>query len=303
MKIDIQPAARSADRQKRIAGVLMTMLGAFCFALAPVWVRSIEAYSSTSIVFYRALIGSIPLVLWVARQPTLRLKADPRRLSWRQRLVLCGIGLAMCSTAVFYYFAILKTTVAKAVLLHYTAPIYVTLLSPMLLKEKNTLLSWLAVGLGLLGTGLVIEPAALLQAGRDEVVGIISAMLSGVCLAGVFLFGRFLAGQVPSLVRTMWGCLIVVLLLSPWGMAVPSGHFWKNLPFLLILGTVSLVVPYTLFFKAQNSISAQAVSIAALFEPVCGIGIGALLYQEQLSLLGALGAAAVLFSIYLASCR
>ncbi|MGM0452877.1 MAG: DMT family transporter [Thermodesulfobacteriota bacterium] len=293
----------AAQVTHRIKGVLFTMLGAFCFALAPVWVRSIEAYSPISIVFYRALIGSVPLILWVSRSSAMRKRADPRQLDGKHRLVLLCMGLSMCSTACFYYFAVLKTTVAKAVLLHYTAPIYVALLSPLLLKEKNTLLTWFAIGVGLFGTALIAEPATILGAGRDEVLGIISAMLSGVCLAGVFLFGRFLSGYVPSLVRTMWGCLVVVLVLLPWGMFIPAGHFGSNLPFLVILATVSLVLPYTLFFKAQNYISAQAASIVALFEPVCGVVLGLVIYGEHLSLSGAIGAAAVMASICLSTCR
>ena len=71
----------------------------------------------------------------------------------------------------------------------------------------------------------------------------------------------------------------------------------------MILGTVSLVLPYTLFFKAQNYISAPTASITALFEPVCGIALGFVLYGEHLSLTGALGAAIVLASIGIASYR
>ena len=184
-------------RRHRIRGVLLTMLGAFCFALAPVWVRSIKAYGSTSIVFYRALIGSIPLVIWVLRSPRLRQGADLRQMNVRQRWVLLGIGLSMCSTAACYYFAILKTTVAKAVLLHYTAPIYVAIVSPFLLKEKNSILTWIAVGTGILGTALIAEPTALHAAGRDEVLGIASALLSGLCLAGVFSSVGFYPAMCP----------------------------------------------------------------------------------------------------------
>lgn len=289
--------------KSRFKGVFLTLLGAFCFALAPVWIRSIEAYGAVSIVFYRALIGLIPLAFWVLYSKRLREKANPFHLDWKNRLVLLGTGLSMMSTASFYYFAIMKTTVAKAVLLHYTAPIYVALLAPFLLKEKNSPLTWFAIVLGLIGTALITEPAALLNAGRGEIIGMASALLSGVCLAGVFLFGRFLSGSVPSLVRTMWGCLIVAAVLLPWGATVPSGHIGRNFLFLLTLATVSLVVPYTLFFKAQNYISAQAVSISALFEPVCGVAIGFTLYGEYLSPLGAIGAVFVMAGILISTYR
>lgn len=305
LKLDIQTDGKASltIRSDRVKGVLLTMLGAFCFALAPVWVRSINAFSPVSIVFYRALIGAVPLFFWVVRSSELRSRADLRQLGWKHGLVLLGIGLSMSSTACFYYFAVMKTTVAKAVLLHYTAPIYVALISPLLLKEKNTLLSWCAIGIGIVGIALVTEPSAFFKAGKDEMLGIISALFSGLCLAGVFLFGRFLSGNVPSLIRTMWGCLIVVIVLLPWGVSVPEGHFRANLPFLFILGTVSLVLPYTFFFKAQNYISAKTASIAALFEPVCGVALGFLIYGEGLSLLGGIGAAAVMASIYISAYR
>ena len=93
--MDIDPVRdeEMIKRRHRIRGVLLTMLGAFCFALAPVWVRSIEAYGSTSIVFYRALIGSIPLVIWVLRSPRLRQGADLRQMNAKQGLVLLIAGV------------------------------------------------------------------------------------------------------------------------------------------------------------------------------------------------------------------
>ncbi|MFW6314312.1 MAG: EamA family transporter, partial [Desulfohalobiaceae bacterium] len=94
-----------------------------------------------------------------------------------------------------------------------------------------------------------------------------------------------------------------LVLLLPWGISVPPGLFWTNLPYLLLLGTVSLVMPYTLFFKAHNYVSAQASSVAALFEPVCGVLLGIFLFSEPLSWMGASGAALVLLSIYLSSLR
>ena len=279
----------------------MTLLGAFCFSLAPVWVRWIDAYSSTSIVFYRALIGVLPLFFLVMRSPQGRSNIMLSKLGWKQMLVLLGIGLSMCGTATTYYLAIMNTTVAKAVLLHYTAPLYVAILSPIVLKEKNHPLTWFAVGMGILGTALIAEPSSgLLVNEKEELLGIISALVSGIFLSGVFLFGRFLAGNLSSLISTFWGCVIVVIILLPFGLQVPEGYFWQNLPFLVLLGTVSLALPYTLFLQGQNYISAQVGSLVALFEPVCGVALGFLIFGEKLTYLGFTGALLVLLSIYFA---
>jgi drug/metabolite transporter (DMT)-like permease len=296
-------APATAASKARAKGLFMTMLGAFCFALVPIWVRSIEAYSSMGIVFFRALVGIVPLSIWVLRSSAGRREATLARLTRRQRLVLAGVGLSMCGTATTYYLGLLKTSVAKAVVLHYTAPLWVALLSPLVLREKNAPLTWFAVAAGLLGIAMIAEPSSLIGGGREELLGVGSAFASGICLAGVFLFGRFLAGGLSSPVCTLWGSLIVVLALLPWGISVPEGHFWENLPFLGLLGTVSLVLPYTLFFQGQKHVTAQTASMAALFEPVCGIAIGFLFFGEQLTFLGSVGAAIVLFSIYLAGCR
>ena len=287
----------------RAKGLFMTLLGAFCFALVPIWVRSIVAYSPMEIVFFRGLAGIIPLSFWVMRNSGSRGEATLVRLGNRQRLVLFGMGLCMCGTATTYYLGIMQTSVAKAVVLHYTAPIYVAILSPLLLREKNSPLTWFAVAAGFLGITLIAEPSSMLAGGRQELLGIGSAFFSGICLAGVFICGRFLAGVLSSPLCTLWGSFIVVLLLSPWGLTVQAGHLWQNLPYLLLLGTVSLALPYTLFFQGQKHISAQSTSMAALFEPVCGVAIGFLVFGEKLSPAASAGSVIVLVSIYLAGRR
>lgn len=296
----IKQSTRIAPHLK---GLFMTLLGAFCFSLIPIWVRSIEAYSSMSIAFFRALFGMAFLFFWILRRPEGAAAVGFHRLENRELVVLGCMGICMCITPVTYYLAIMKTSVAKAVLLHYTAPLYVAILSPFILREKNTPLTWFAVGAGLLGTALITEPAGLLGGDADEIIGIASALISGMGLAGIFLFGRFLAGRLPSQIRALWGCVIVAILLLPFGIMVPEGYFWHNLPFLVLLGTVSLAIPYTLFFKGANYITAQSSSVVSLFEPVCGIGIGFLFFGERLSAAGFAGAGIVLISIYIASRR
>ncbi len=295
------PNKKATRLPPRLKGLMMTLGGAFCFSLIPIWVRSIDAYSSMSIAFYRALFGMLFLFFWILRRHGGVESLDLRKLERRHLFVLFCVGLSMCITPVTYYLAIMKTSVAKAVLLHYTAPIHVAILSPFILKEKNTPLTWFAVAAGLLGTALITEPAGLLQGDPGELLGIASALVSGIGLAGVFMFGRFLAGHLPAQTRALWGCVIVTILLLPFGILIPPGYFWQNLPFLFLLGTVSLAIPYTLFFKGADYITAQAGSIVALFEPVCGILIGLLLFGERLSPTGFLGAGIVLLSIYIAS--
>lgn len=294
-------AEQPVPARRRIQGILMTMLGAFLFALMPIAVRATVGYATPGIVFFRALAGALTLTLIALASPTQRAQLDPRRLDRRTTLSLIGLGATFCGSSVFFFTAMLHTTVAKAVLLNYTAPLYVALLSPLLLREKSTRLARFAVALGFAGIVLIAEPANLKHTSPDELIGLVSGLVSGVCFSGIFLFGRLLAGRVSSLVRTIWSGAVVTVLLLPWGLSAPAEHFAHNLPWLLMLGILCMAAPLMLFFKAQEHISAQTSSTVALFEPVCGVIIGYLVYGESLSPAGIAGAATILVSIYLAS--
>src|SRR6056297_3311039 len=95
----------------RMKGLFMTLAGAFCFSLIPIWIRSIEAYSSMSIAFFRALIGMIFLFFWIMQRRETGGIVEVRLLGWKYKLVLICVGFAMCVTPVTYYFAIMKTSV------------------------------------------------------------------------------------------------------------------------------------------------------------------------------------------------
>ena len=297
--------SQSADgivpTRRRVAGILMTMLGAALFALMPIAVRAIEGYAAPAIVFFRALSGALTLTLVVLASPAQRPQLNPRRLGRKTILALIGLGVTFCGSSVFYFISIMHTTVAKAVLLNYTAPLYVAILGPLLLQEKSSRLAKFAVLLGFAGIVLIAEPASLARTGSDELIGVLSGMISGLCFSGIFLFGRLLAGRVSSLVRTIWSGAVVATLMLPWGVSAPAVHFWHNIPWMVMLGTVSMAIPLTLFFKAQEHISAQTSSTVALFEPVCGVILGYLIFGESLTPVGIIGAVAILISIYLAS--
>jgi drug/metabolite transporter (DMT)-like permease len=296
-----QPVNEIVPMRRRVAGILMTMLGAALFALMPIAVRAIEGYVAPSIVFFRALSGALTLTVVVLAMPAQRPHLNPRRLERKTVLSLIGLGATFCGSSVFYFISITHTSVAKAVLLNYTAPLYVALLGPLLLKEHSSRVAKLALLIGFAGIVLIAEPANLTRIGSDETIGVISGLISGLCFSGIFLFGRLLAGRVPPLIRTIWSGAVVALLMLPWGISAPAPPFWHNLPWMVMLGTVSMALPLTLFFKAQEHISAQTSSTVALFEPVCGVIIGYLVFGESLSPAGILGAAAILISIYLAS--
>ena len=278
----------------------MTLGAAFLFAVMPIWVRYAEGMGAAALVFFRALIGSSALALSVAADPVRRRRMNPFFLGKNMWLLL-GLGLSMAGCSTFYFISVRYTTVAKAVLLNYTAPIYVALAAPFILKEKASLPARLGILVGITGMVLIVEPARLASFSPSEILGLVFGIASGLCFSGIFLFGKLLSVKVGSYVRTVWGGLITLIVLAPWGFMTPPSALLANWHWLLTLGILSMALPYTLFFRAQDYIPAHMSSTVALFEPACGVMIGYLLFGEALSPMGVAGAACILAAIYLSS--
>ncbi len=284
----------------RVRGIGMTMLGAVLFSLMPLWVRAVRPPFAPAMVFYRALIGSTTMAALILSMPAYR--AQVRELLRRPRLLalLAGMGICMGTSTLFYFLALTHTTVAKALLLSYTSPIYVAILGPLVLKEPSHRLTWVAVALGLAGIACTTEPQLLLTVHSSEAFGILAGLLSGLGFGGVFLFGRYLAPYVSAPVRVMAGGGIVSLIMLPWMFQTDLSFLTHNFLWLALLGIVCMAIPFTLFFQGQRYIPAQTSSLISLLEPVSGIFIGYLAFGETLSPLAGVGAALILISTYLA---
>jgi len=284
-----------------LKGVLLIGLGAFIFALAPIFARSVVGFGAPAIAFYRGLFCTVTLAAMSLALPAQRREADVRRLGLATLLLVAVQGLFMGLTSVCYTYAYLHTTVAKAVLLNYTAPVYVAILGPWLLKEKRSRWAWPAVAAGFAGTALIADPANLASFKPGELGGIVAGFGSGIAFSVVFMLGRYLAGRTAPMARTMLAGVVMALMFLPWGVAAPAGLLGRNLPWLVGLGFIGMALPYVLIFAGQKYVTAQVGSMVALFEPVCGIVVGYVVYAETLSTWGVIGAIAVLGSIYLAS--
>jgi len=291
----------STSQRSTLKGVLLILLGAFCFSTAPIFARSVIGYATAAIAFYRALVPVLFFGAITGTSPARRGEADMRLWRGATRFWILALGLAMGLTSLFYTHAYLHTTVARAVLLNYTAPLYVAVLGPWLLHEQRPRYAAIAVPLGVIGIALITDPGSLFAIRSDETSGVMAGVASGVCYAAVFMISRYLADKVHPVARTLLGSIVMMSMFLPWGITVPRELFWHNLPWLVGIGFFAMALPYYFIFAGQRYVTAQVGSMTALFEPVCGIIIGYLVYAEKLSLVGLAGAVAILVSIYLTS--
>ena len=272
----------------------MILVGAFCFSLAIPFVRWTDGLNTQTLAFFRALFGFLFLCLLIPRNHE-PIQFGAYRSQMRTLFVL---GLLVSMTVVLYTYSIQHTTAANAALLVNSAPIYVAVLGPLVLREPLARYTWPSLALAVVGTVFVSNPAHLTLK-SDALSGIFTGALSGFTYAIVMLISRSLRGRITGLTQTLWSNGLVALVLLPWAVRAPMETVLDNLLLLIPLGVFSLGLSYLLYFQGLQRLSAQVVSVAALFEPVSGAIIGLMFFAEIPNLLGWIGGAMILISIVL----
>ena len=198
----------------------------------------------------------------------------------RRCLVLGVLGVA--ASNYLYYFAIEKTTVAVAIILQYTAPVWVLLYMVMRGRQRATARRIGSVALAVAGSALAIGVTSGGSLHLDR-WGIAAA------LAAAFAFAFYNIGGRDLLVRyDHWRILVYVLLGAalfwlvvnpPWKIA-SAGYSAGQWAFLLLFAVVSVLVPYLFYFAGLRHLDATRAIVTSCLEPVFSIAIAALALNE-----------------------
>jgi drug/metabolite transporter (DMT)-like permease len=193
----------------------------------------------------------------LALTPTLR----RRDVSFRPLMLVMVTSFTVMNG--LYLAAMAGGTAANAVLLQYTAPLWVFVASVLWLGERIDRRSLVAVIIGSVGIVVIVlgEPA--------ELKVIAMALGSGVSYAGVLLCLRLLRAESSrwlTVLNHLCGALFLLPLVAwtgftPW----PSP---AQLAVLVVFGTVQMALPYWLVARGLRVVSAQEAGAITLLEPI-----------------------------------
>jgi drug/metabolite transporter (DMT)-like permease len=233
------------------------------------FISSIRDMAISPIIFYRLLFGLIFLFIYIV----LRGKVSDLKLKKQKgNLLLQGLFVVVC---MLLYFTCLKITcVSIAILLQYTAPIYVMLASPLILNEKIGKGSLTALLIAITGVFLIVRPGegfVEIELTGTYMLGIAAGLLSGVIFAALIINVKVLKREYPELAIIFWPMGIALLLLSPFAFDVSPEILIKNLKVLAAFGIVSIGFGEIFTVFGLANLNAQAGSLLALIEPVSGV--------------------------------
>lgn len=266
-------------------GIVCMLLASLCFSTGGLGVKLIP-WSALAINGVRNLIGAgvIGLFLLLTRH----------RLTFN-RPVFVG-ALAMIGTTTLFTVSNKLTTAANAIVLQFTAPVFVILFMAALFHTKPKKADLFACAAVLLGVCVFFVDG--LQAGN--LLGNVIAILSGVCYAGVFLMNA--AEGADAVSSCFIGQLAAGVLFSP--LCLRETDF--SAPTLLtvfLLGAVQVGLAYVFFSSGIRRTPPVTASLITGLEPVLNPLWVALFYREAVSRLALVGAVIVVGSLIVYNVR
>ncbi len=202
-----------------------------------------------------------------------------------------GVSLALC--LLLFVAANKMTTAANAIVLQYTAPIFILLVSALFFKQKLRRREILAV-LGTMG-GIVLFFFDQLSPG--SVVGNILAILAGAFLGTMFtLVGQGGGDDSIRLSGIFFAHVLTALMGIPAGLPGTTSCTGAEILYIVILGVVQLGIPYVLYALASRDCPPLACSLIGMLEPLLS-PVWVLIFAGEMPGLFALAGAAVIISV------
>jgi len=309
----LPPLPTAHDRRRLVIGYAVYLTAACLFALNGTIVKTIllSGVSAARLSEIRATGAFLILfvVVLIARPRALRIQ----RGEWGLLLAYGVIGVAM--TQFLFFVAIERMPIGIALVIEFTAPIFVVLYARFGRRELVRSTVWIGLALALVGLAFI---AQVWQGFVLNGVGVLAAFGAALALALFYVMAeqqRRSGYQRDALSLTMWGMAgsaAFWAIAQPWwsfpwadfaGLSEPLAGSGPQLPlstlttWMIVMGTA---LPFTLIIVSLAYITAAQASIVGMLEPVIASIIAWIALAEVLTPTQIIGGLVVLAGVYLA---
>jgi drug/metabolite transporter (DMT)-like permease len=272
--------------------------GSVIYGTIGVFLNRLQDMPVGSVLFSRFSFGVCMILIYLLLSRGLG-QLKPRK----KKKYLLLLGLLNAITGMCYFSSIRYSGISVAVLLLYTAPVYVNLLAPSILGECRSSKSFLPLLLAITGVLLITRPEEILvHKGPDFQKGLIYGLLSGLSFGVTLITIRYLREDYSGIAQTFWLTGISLFFMLPSALSTPVAVFIKNLDVLLLFG-LTITFATVIYLRGISGIRAQTGSILALVEPVSGIFFDVIVLKNPLFISTFLGCCFILTAAYIISKR
>lgn len=296
---------------KSLRAEAFLILGAVTFAFNGIISKLVLAggLSAWRLTQIRCSGAFLILLVYVLLRKGSHLKTTRAELPW---LAAYGV-IGFAAVQVGYFIAIARMPISIALIIEFTAPIWIVLYIRFIRKKAVPAMMWLSLGLGFSGLLLVGQVWRGLTLNG---IGLIAAFIDAFALATYFLLGEKLIAKRSTDTLTVWGLGFASLV---WAIFTPLWSFpvhiftrqinllgtfknyslpgWVLILWIIVMGTI---LPYVLVLSGLKQLSASTSSVIGMLEPVVAGGFAWWWLSEVLTPIQLIGGAVVIVGIILA---
>ncbi len=276
-----------------LTGVLWGTSGLFVNALAPF------GFSAMQMTAMRAVVPAVCITVYALIRDRSLFKVKAAELA-----LFCCSGFAIFGTASCYFSSIQLSSVSTAVVLMYTAPVFVMAFSVAYLGEKLTRIKILSVVCMIVGCALV---SGIIGGLKFSISGIALGLLSGIAYSAYNIFTKiemrrncnplsatlycFIFMSIISLAVSNAGQMVTLTLQNP----------TKTLPLIIAIGVLTSIIPYFLYTLALREVPVGTASALSIVEPMAATIFSVTLLGERIGISSVCGIILILSAVFLLS--
>ncbi|MEN6378247.1 MAG: DMT family transporter [Methanofastidiosum sp.] len=280
------------DPKDNYLGVSYTFFAVILWSFIGIPVRWIPEVNSGMIVAYRFLFASIVLLAY----GVLTKKSSKIKIKLKDIPHLLVPAILLSFTIYTYTIGLKTTTIANTVFLQQMAPLYVLIISALLLKEKASKKTAIAVLIGIAGGFIIFYYDLSSINTTTNFYGNVMSTFSGFGWALYTISIRALGKKYDGLTTTLWMFIFATIIMSPffYGSEILTPF---SLSMLFILGFLCTAGAFLLYSIALKNIIATKASVIVLAEGVLAGILAYLILGETVTHGTIIGGALILISI------
>ena len=280
----------------KVKGFMYGVATSVTFGLIPLFTLPLmqKGMASDSILFYRFITATAALALMMI------VKKESFRVSWRDLAVIVLLAVFYTASSMFLLYGYEAMGAGVATTLHFTYPVFVTLLMFALFREKASWVTWTAVVLAIAGVAKLSLNGTELKL---DPVGV------GVVLLSAVGYASYIIAVNKSRVRDMHSRKLAfyVFVFTTLMFAVKNGLGGGVRPLpdavsavnVVLLAVAPTVISNITLLLAVRNIGGTLTSILGALEPVTAVCIGAMVFGEEFTLSEAVGITLILAAVVL----
>lgn len=224
------------------------------------------------------------------------------KITLKEFIIFACSGLSIFGTATCYYASMQASSASTAVVLMYTAPVFVMAYSVAFLGEKLNIPKIISVIIMIVGCALV---SGIIGGAKFNFMGVMLGLASGVLYSAYNIFTKIeMMNKSNSVSATTYSFIfmsIAALCVSnpPQVVSIAVKNPMVVVPLIIGIGVCTCVLPYFLYTLALRDIPAGTASALGIIEPMSATIFSVVFFSEKLSVVSFFGIVLILTAVFI----